>query len=171
MLLLAGSLPRNNAKLYSYIIPLLSSTKKIRYIFKIFKIMTFSTNTEAFLWAINHCVPVLTMLKIRNHRTFKTKCMAENCWNWTVHKPVYSFFFHSCHSVNEKILYKEHFCGYSLFKPMQKLHQHPRDSAMPAARWTTTVNKAIENFTINYFKRINTSQVFNCITKIFQNLS
>lgn len=51
---------------------------------------------------------------------------------------------------------------------MLKLHKHPRD--MPAARWTTTVNKAIENFTINYFKRINTSQVFNCITEIFQNL-
>lgn len=53
---------------------------------------------------------------------------------------------------------------------MQKLHKHPRDSAMPAARWTTTVNKAIENFTINYFKRINTSQVFNYITEISQNL-
>lgn len=54
---------------------------------------------------------------------------------------------------------------------MQKLHKHSCDSAMPAARWTTTVNKAIENFTINYFQRINTSQVFNCITEIFQNLS
>lgn len=53
---------------------------------------------------------------------------------------------------------------------MQKLHRHPRDSAMPAARWTTNVNKATENFTINYFRRINTSQVFNCITETFQNL-
>lgn len=93
--------------------------------------------------------------------------MAENCRNWTAHKNL-EVFFHSCHSVNEKILQKEHFCGCSLSKSVQKLHKHPRD--MPAARWTTTVNKAIEHFTINYFKRINTSQVFNCITEIFQNL-
>lgn len=43
-------------------------------------------------------------------------------------------------------------------------------SEMPVARWTITVNKATENFTTNYFKSLNASQVFYYIMGPFQNL-
>lgn len=57
--------------------------------------------------------------------------------------------------------------------PVQGCRNDPNvqwHSEMPVARGTTTANKAIENFTINYFKRINTSQVFNDFMEPFRNL-
>lgn len=46
---------------------------------------------------------------------------------------------------------------------------HMSTCEMPVARWTTTVNKATENFTINDFNRISAPQVFQYIMETFLN--
>lgn len=102
-----------------------------------------------------------------NHWTFKTNCMAENCWNWTVYNP---WIFSKLCSKSENFIEIIHLWIFPVQAYAEITEVSTWHSEMPVARWTTTVNKAVENFTINYFKRINASRVFNYITETFQNL-
>lgn len=94
--------------------------------------------------------------------------MAEkSCQNWTVHGPPFfsKLYNKSVHFIGRIFLWIFPVQDYA--EITQKSMGH---SEMPVARWTITVNKAIENFTTNYFKSLNASQVFYYIMEPFQNL-